>query len=119
MTGVDRNSEIHPIRNRPNRTRRPPTNNAVKAIAVVNPAVPTTATDATPMANTGAMVESAPTDSWWVLPTTAYTRDPATNAYRPVTGERLASTAVAICEGRTTATRARPASASAPSQARR
>ena len=64
------------------------------------------------------MVESAPTDRWRFLPSRAYRTDPATKAYRPATTGRSANRAVAICDGKATATRVRPASASAPSHDR-
>lgn len=45
--------------------------------------MPATATAATPAANTGAIVESAPTDMCRWEPIRANIKDPATKAYSP------------------------------------
>ena len=92
-----------------------PTISAKNETRWVKRGVPDTATVATPAARTGAMVESAPTDTWRLRPSTANSTDPERNAYRPATAGMFASPAVAICSGTAMAARVRPASTSGPS----
>jgi len=71
-----------------------------------------------PTANSGAIVESAPTDICGLEPNSANITVPATKAKRPVSGGMPASREVASCSGTAITSSARAASASGRSQAR-
>ena len=73
---------------------------------------------AMPAANSGAMVESAPTDSWGAEPRSANATVPATKVYSPVMGGIPARRDVASCSGTAMARSVSPASRSGPSHCR-
>jgi hypothetical protein len=117
MTGAERKSAIQPDLRIPAPMTTTPTATATNEVSSVARA-PDAATLATPAASTGAIVESAPTDTCALRPRTAIISEPTTNAHRPVTAGMLASLAVAICSGTAIATSVRPARTSAMSHDR-
>ena len=74
---------------------------------------------AIPAAKSGAMVESAPTDSCGAEPSTANATVPAMNVYRPVIGGMPARRDVASCSGTAMASSVSPARRSGTSHWRR
>ncbi len=79
-TGVEMKSAIHPSLSRPASSRMTPTATAMHATRCWYCGVPAAATATTPVATTGAIVESAPTDICRLAPKTAIISDPTTKA---------------------------------------
>ncbi len=77
MMGADRKSAIQPSRNRPTTATSTPTVTASSDTSAMYCAEPVGEMRAIPAANSGAMVESAPTDSWGADPSTANAMVPA------------------------------------------
>ena len=71
ITGVDRNSAIHPSRKAPTAISDRADQQGGEGHGQAVARAPHDATAATPVASTGAMVESAPTDRWRFVPSRA------------------------------------------------
>lgn len=82
MIGVDKKSAIHPRRRIPTSATNTPTTTttASNPTRATYRGEPVEARRATPTANNGAMVESAPIDSCGLEPSSANTTVPATKA---------------------------------------
>ncbi len=80
MIGADSSSAIHPRRNSQTSATSTPVITARIPTRSMYRAEPEAASAATPAANSGAIVESAPTDTRGLVPSSANSTLPATNA---------------------------------------
>ena len=118
MIGIERKSAIQPSRSTPIASTIPPVTRAVSDVRAMALGDPATARWATAAAKSGAIVESAPTETTGLDPRRKNAIVAATKAQSAVAAGIPANRDVASCSGTAITKRVRPASTSGPIHAR-